>query len=54
MTLTSFAISIASVFSFAVTLGLPGCAQFVLRVGYVTAYPNPVSLRMPVSWFLKT
>ena len=34
-------------------LGLPGRVQFVLRVGYVTAYPNPVSLRMPVSWFLK-
>jgi hypothetical protein len=35
-------------------LGLSGCAQFVLRVGYVAAYPKPVSLRMPVSWFLKT
>ena len=35
-------------------LGLSGCAQFVLRIGYVTAYPKPVSLRMPVSWFLKT
>jgi hypothetical protein len=35
-------------------LGLPGRAQFVLRVGYVSEYPNPVSLRMPVSWFLKT
>jgi hypothetical protein len=34
-------------------LGLPGRAQFVLRIGYVSAYPNPVSLRMPVSWFLK-
>src|SRR5262245_50353789 len=35
-------------------LGLLGCAQFVLRVGYVATYPNSVSLRMPVSWFLKT
>ncbi len=35
-------------------LGLPGRAQFVLRVGYVGTYPNSVSLRMPVSWFLKT
>src|SRR5262245_17489744 len=35
-------------------LGLPGHAQFVLRVGYVDTYPNSVSLRMPVSWFLKT
>jgi len=35
-------------------LGLPGRAQFILRVGYVSAYPNAVSLRMPVSWFLRT
>ena len=35
-------------------LGLTGPVQFILRVGYVTAYPDPVSLRMPVSWFLKT
>ena len=27
--------------------------QFVLRVGYLNKYPNPVSLRRPVSWFLK-
>ena len=27
--------------------------QFVLRVGYVDEYPDPVSLRRPVSWFLK-
>jgi hypothetical protein len=35
-------------------LGLPGRMQFVLRIGYVPAYPRPVSLRMPVSWFLRT
>src|SRR5262245_42372561 len=35
-------------------LGLPGRAQFILRIGYVRVYANPVSLRMPVSWFLKT
>jgi hypothetical protein len=34
-------------------LGLSCPVQFILRVGYVTAYPDPVSLRMPVSWFLK-
>jgi hypothetical protein len=34
-------------------LGMPGRVQFVLRIGYVTAYPRPVSLRMPVSWFLR-
>jgi hypothetical protein len=27
--------------------------QFVLRVGYLDRYPEPVSLRRPVSWFLK-
>lgn len=28
--------------------------QFVLRVGYVDPYPEPVSLRRPVSWFLRS
>lgn len=28
--------------------------QFILRVGYLSNYPNPVSLRRPVSWFLRT
>jgi hypothetical protein len=27
-------------------LGLSGPVQFILRVGYVTAYPDPVSLRL--------
>ena len=27
--------------------------QFILRVGYVASYPPPVSLRCPVSWFLR-
>lgn len=27
--------------------------QFMLRVGYLEKYPDPVSLRRPVSWFLK-
>ena len=35
-------------------LGLRGRVQFILRIGYVTAYPRPVSLRMPVSWLLRT
>ncbi len=26
--------------------------QFMLRVGYVNSYPDPVSLRRPVGWFL--
>jgi hypothetical protein len=28
--------------------------QFILRVGYVDRYPDPVSLRRPVSWFLRS
>jgi hypothetical protein len=27
--------------------------QFILRVGYVDPYPDPVSLRRPVSWFVR-
>ena len=28
--------------------------QFILRVGYLSNYPDPVSLRRPVSWFIST
>lgn len=28
-------------------------AQFVLRTGYVDAYPEPVSMRRPPAWFVK-
>ena len=28
--------------------------QFVLRVGYLDIYPLPVSLRRPVSWFVRS
>jgi hypothetical protein len=28
--------------------------QFVLRVGYLETYPEPVSLRRPVEWFVHT
>ena len=34
-------------------LGLTGVPQFVLRVGYVDDYPDPVSPRRPVSWFVR-
>jgi len=27
--------------------------QFVLRVGYLSNYPDPVSLRRPVGWFVR-
>jgi hypothetical protein len=30
-------------------LGLPGEVQWILRIGYLKSYPDPVSLRMPVS-----
>lgn len=28
--------------------------QFMLRVGYLSQYPDPVSLRRPVEWFVRT
>ncbi len=33
-------------------LGMQMPVQFILKVGYVDAYPSPVSLRMPVKWFI--
>ena len=32
-------------------LGLTGEVQWIMRIGYLKSYPEPVSLRMPVSWF---
>jgi hypothetical protein len=34
-------------------LGITGEVQWILRVGYLKSYPDPVSLRMPVSWFVQ-
>lgn len=34
-------------------LGIDGVPQFVLRVGYVKSYPDPVSPRMPITWFTR-
>jgi len=28
--------------------------QFLLRVGYIDSYPEPVSLRRPVDWFVRS
>jgi hypothetical protein len=28
--------------------------QFILRVGYLKSYPDPVSLRRPVAWFVRS
>ena len=35
-------------------LGLNGPVQFILRTGYLKSYPEPVSLRRPVSWFTRS
>lgn len=37
----------------ATQLGIQGQIQLVLRVGYVSSYPDPVSLRMPVPRFIR-
>lgn len=34
--------------------GIAGRIQFILRTGQVAAYPPPVSLRRPVSWFVRS
>lgn len=34
-------------------LGVDGVLQFLLRVGYVDRYPEPVSMRRPVAWFME-
>jgi hypothetical protein len=34
-------------------LGLTAEAQWILRIGYLKSYPDPVSLRMPISWFVQ-
>ena len=35
-------------------LGVSSPVQFILRASYLKRYPDPVSLRMPVSWFVRT
>lgn len=35
-------------------LGLTVPVQFILRVGYLEAYPDPVTLRRPVNWFVSS
>ena len=34
--------------------GITDHIQFILRLGYLKEYPDPVTLRRPVSWFLRT
>jgi hypothetical protein len=33
--------------------GISNKIQFLLRIGYVKNYPEPVTLRRPVDWFIK-
>lgn len=35
------------------SIGITDKIQFLLRTGYVKNYPDPVSLRRPVDWFVK-
>jgi len=35
------------------SIGMSGKIQFILRTGYLNDYPPPVSLRRPVSWFVR-
>ncbi len=35
-------------------LGVTGEVQWILRIGYLNSYPDPVSLRRPLSWFVQT
>jgi len=36
------------------SLGISDKVQFILRLGYLKNYPQPVSLRRPVDWFVHT
>jgi len=36
------------------SIGITDNIQFILRVGYLKEYPDPVSLRRPVDWFVKS
>ena len=35
------------------SIGMSVPIQFILRVGYLTTYPEPVSLRRSVDWFVQ-
>lgn len=36
------------------SIGISDNIQFILRTGYVKSYPQPVSLRRPVDWFVRS
>lgn len=35
-------------------IGVSGTVQFILRAGYLKRYPDPVSLRAPLAWFIES
>ena len=35
------------------SIGISNHIQFILRLGYLKNYPEPVSLRRPVDWFVR-
>ncbi|MEP6674087.1 MAG: hypothetical protein ABJA78_03005, partial [Ferruginibacter sp.] len=35
------------------SIGITENIQFILRMGYLKNYPEPVSLRRPVDWFVR-
>lgn len=37
----------------AATLDIDAVPQFLLRVGYVDTYPEPMGVRMPLGWFVR-
>ncbi len=36
------------------SIGINEKIQFLLRVGYVKNYPEPVTLRLPIGWFVRS
>jgi hypothetical protein len=36
------------------SIGISDNVQFILRIGYIKDYPEPVSLRRPLDWFIRT
>jgi hypothetical protein len=36
------------------SIGMNDPVQFILRTGYVKNYPEPVSLRRPVDWLIRS
>ena len=36
------------------SIGISDNIQFILRMGYLKNYPEPVSLRRPVDWFVRS